>query len=530
MNNSGLAIWRMRLEDASSTSYRSLLLLTVIAGLVLRLSAVYFAQGYHHFMVNDEVSALQYILAFLSGDARTYYLAQPAFNHGQLPGPLWTLFGVALFKLGGNSAEGALYWMATVNSVTVYLVYLLAKRFFQPGLALLTTAFYALAPWTVYYSYGLYNPVPLDLIGVLLFLTLWNTISRADSKQVFWVPLLCAMIPQFHMIGVFVIPAVLLLLYLSPVKLNRGWLVAGVVAGMLLYVPYLIGDMQHHWQNLKALAEGDKDSSYSVSALKVITAPVTILSSIPAGWTGDALDTIKQFGNQWFGHYLVLTVIAVWTAIHGFIYLFSFLGRVVRFTVKQWRTPTQVLTHDPKLAFTGILIVVPLLLFMLTGHNFSTRYAIILFPLLFLLPGMFLQNLRNSAVIKYWVISLALTALFNLYLLGSYYAHQEQRLAGSDHFMPSFRKLEHIRAALLKNAGPDHSLQITLSAELAKQLSPFDHKLVATIKQYVEMWQAYEQHPDADTTPVNYFVSLGGMAVEKRGRLVYRIDNIAISR
>jgi len=530
MNSSGLAIWRTRLEDASSTSYRSLLLLIVVAGLVLRLSAIYFAQGYHHFMVNDEVSALEYILAFLNGDARTYYLAQPAFNHGQLPGPLWTLFGVALFKLGGDSAEGALYGMAVVNSVTIYFVYLLAKRFFQPGLALLTTAFYALAPWTVYYSYGLYNPVPLDLVGVLLFLALWNTISRADSKQVFWVPLLCAMIPQFHMIGVFVIPAVLLVLYLSPVKLNRGWLVAGIVAGTLLYVPYLIGDMQHHWQNLKALADSDKDSSYSASALKVITAPVTILSSVPAGWTGDALESIKQFGNQWFGHYLVLTVIAVWTAIHGFIYLFSFLGRVVRFGIGQWRTPTQVLIRDSRLAFTGILIVVPLLLFVVTGHNFSTRYAIILFPLLFLLPGMFLQNLQKSAAKRYWVISLALIALFNLYLLGSYYAHQDQRLAGSDHFMPSFRKLEQIRMALDKNAGPDHSLRVSLSAHLAKQLSPFDHKLVATIKQYVEMWQRYRQDPNVNQIPVNYIVDLPGMAAGRRDRLVYRIDNIAIYR
>jgi hypothetical protein len=530
MNKNSLAVWQTSLADATTAPYRTLLLLTVIAGLALRLGAIYFAQGYHHFMVNDEVSALEYILAFLNGDGRTYYLAQPAFNHGQLPGPLWTLFGVALFKLGGNSAEGALYWMAIVNSVTVYFVYLLAKRFFQPGLALLTTAFYALAPWTVYYSYGLYNPVPLDLIGVLLFLSLWNTISRADSRQVFWVPLLCAMVPQFHMIGVFVIPAVLLVLYLSPVRLNRGWLVAGIVAGTLLYVPYLIGDMQHHWHNLKALAEGGEDSGYSASALKVITAPVTVLSSIPAGWTGDALDTIKQFGNQWFGHYLILTVIAVWTAIHGFIYLFSFLGRFGRYSMRHWRKPIHFQVHDPKLAFTGILIVVPLLLFLLTGHNFSTRYAIILFPLLFLLPGMFLQTLRKPAVTRYWVISLALIALFNLYLLGSYYAHQDQRLAGSDHFMPSFRKLEQIRTALQKNAGPDRTLQIVLSARLAKQLSPFDHKLVATIKQYVEMWQTYRRHPDVDNTPADYFVSLAGMNEESRARIVYRQDNIVIYR
>lgn len=113
--------------------YSNALLLVLLTGLGLRLAAIYFAQGYHHFMVNDEVSALGQVLALLGGDKQAFYLAQPSLNEGKLPGPLWTLFGVLLFMLDGEAAQGTLYAMAIINSMTVFFIYLLARRFFYLG-------------------------------------------------------------------------------------------------------------------------------------------------------------------------------------------------------------------------------------------------------------------------------------------------------------------------------------------------------------------------------------------------------------
>lgn len=519
--------WQTSLTDPVSVPYQTVLIITLVTGLLLRLAAVYFVQGYHHFMANDEVSALEFVLAFLGGEERAYYLAQPAFNSGNLPGPLWTLLGVTLFKLGGNSAEGALYWMAAVNSITVYFVYLLAMRFMQSGLALVTTVFYALAPWTVYYSYGLYNPVPLDLIGVLLCLALWSTISHAESKHVFWVPLLCAVIPQFHMIGVFVIPAVLLVLFLSPVQLNRRWFIAGIMAGILLYLPYLIGDMLNDWQNLKAMTSGGQERKYSASVLKVITAPATVLSSIPAGWTGDEIEPIKQFGNRWFGHYVVLLAVCGWTVIHSFIFLFSFIHRFTGSARRHWCTPAGLLITDNKTIFIGILVIVPLLLFLLTGHNFSTRYAIILFPLLFMLPGLFLQERVRTGTTKYWIYSLIFTGVFNIYLLGSYYAYQNQRLAGQQQFMPSFRKLETIYQAVKNDAGATHQIEIVLS-DTVRELPHFEQKLIYTIKHYITSFERYYYGANDPQTTNRYQVILLGEQVG--GVPVFADKSIVIMR
>lgn len=473
--------------------YRSLLALIVLVGLALRLAAVCYAQGYHHFMINDEVNALRYVLAWLAGDEQARYLAQPAFNNGNLPGPLWTLFGVALFKLGGGTAEGTLYAMAVVNSLIVLPVYLLARQLLEPSMALLTAAIYALAPWTIYYSYSLYNPVPLDLIGVLLFLALWQSLSQPRTRHVFWVPFWCAVIPQFHMIGLFVFPAVLLVLLSTWRTLNWRWLGLGIVAGILLYVPYLAGDMQNNWSNLQAMASGGEAREYSASVLKIITAPATVLSSVPAGWTGDGIEPIRSFAGQWFGHLAVLVILAGWTLGHSFIFLFYLLRRTGKELWRQRFNPAGLLQADRPGGFIGLLVVVPLLLFLLTGHNFSTRYAIVLFPLLFLLPGLFLQQRSRPGVKNYWAIALVLTGVFNFYLLGSYYAHQQQRFAGGETFMPSFRVLENIRQTLQADAGKQTPFEVVVSPHLQQTLSSFEYKLVYTIHQYTDNWQTYRQ-------------------------------------
>lgn len=507
--------------------YRCLLVFVILIGLGVRLAAIYYTQGYHHFMVNDEVNALHYVLAWLAGDEQARYLAQPRFNEGQLPGPLWTVFGVALFKLGGSNAEGMLYWMAAANSLTVIAVYLLARYILGPSLALLGAALYAIAPWTVYYSYGLYNPVPLDLIGALLFLALWQTINRPQSRQIFWVPLLCAVIPQFHMFGIFLIPAVLIVLLLSARTLNWRWLAPGIIAGLLLYLPYLIGDMQNGWQNLQAMTRGGEERAYSASVLKIITAPATVLSSVPAGWSGDGTAPIRAFGEHWFGHFAVLGILAGWTLLHSFVFLFHLLKQFA----SSWRhagfRPGVALRADTPVVFIGLMLLVPLLLFLPTGHNFSTRYATVLFPLLFMLPGLFLQNLQRFAVIKYWFIALILTGLFNLYLLGSYYAHQQQRFAGGEEFMPSFRTLETIRQQLQADAGSGTAFEVILSPDLRQKLSHFDHKLVYTVSQYTRYWQ--QDFQDRDGPPaVTYVIEYAEQPMTTSA--LYRRGRIAIFR
>ena len=208
-----VAYW-LSLDDSTSCKSRLTLVGIVLAGVLLRFYSLYVGQAYTYFAINDEVTALQYALGLLAGDPHMLYLGSPALNQGHVPGPLWTLLVAILYIIGGSSAEGAVFGMIVLNSVAIYLVYRLGRAMLPNRYALLSGLLFSLSPWAIYYAGGLYNPIPLALLGALLFLSLWHSTQQDHSRMIFWLCVIAAAIPQFHMIGIFYVPVILLLLYL----------------------------------------------------------------------------------------------------------------------------------------------------------------------------------------------------------------------------------------------------------------------------------------------------------------------------
>jgi hypothetical protein len=125
------------------------------------------------------------------------------------------------------------------------------------------------------------------------------------------------------------------------------------------------------------------------------------------------------------------------------------------------------------------------------------------------------------------MVSLALTGVLNLYLLGSYYAYQQQQLVDGSEFMPSFRTLESIRQILQTDAGKEVAFQVNTSPALKENLSHFEYKLVATISQYARIWQTYHQGRH-DTPGTSYIIELAGTGSEQPA--LYERGNIVIHR
>ncbi len=503
--------------------------LVMLAGFALRLDAVWAAHGFHYFAINDELSAYEYALAWLAGEDRAQYLAQPTFAGGQVPGPLWTLFCVLLLKLGGNSPDGALWWMAVLNTGTIYLVYRLARQILALPQAQLTVLLFALSPWPVYYSYGLWNPVPLAFLGALLFMALWTTLHRERSRAVFWVAVLAAAVPQFHMVGIFYVPAVLLLLFWSPVRLNWRWLAFGVVAGALLYLPYVIGEIRHDWQNLHGILQGEAGRGFSASVLKIITAPATVLSMVPGRWAGELIEETRHFGDAVFGSWWLLLVLSLASLLMAFVYLGSFVRQaVVTWRGSGWRWSLD----DPagfRIRFLAVLIVIPLLLFMLTGHNYATRYTILILPLLYMLPALFLQRLQTPRSRCVWPLAIGLILVAGIYLSLAFFIYQGRMIATGDKFLPSFRKLETVYQQLRRAAGPGRRIVLQHGPAI-DQLEPLDKKLILALPHYVRIVQTYREALPADAPRRIYRLRLAGSGPDEAARVIYRAHNLVIVR
>ena len=483
---------------SNSLQHRVALLLIIALGIALRIYAWHAGEGYLYYAINDEMVAYRYALGFLAGEEHTYYLAQPAFASGQAPGPVWTLFWVALLKLGNGSVHYALLWMTLFNSLAIYLFYRFARHFLPANLTLFATLFFAVAPWTVYYSIGMWNPLPLVVIGCLLFLTLWNVLNQDQSRQIFWVCVFSAIFPQFHMIGVFYLPVILFLLYITPKTLNRTWFVLGICAALLIYLPYFIGEWQHGFANTKAMLSGTDKPSFGV--FKVITAPLTILTSIPAGWAGREFSATVEYATGWFGSIYILLVFCVLSLVYVATAYFSFVKKFFILIKNSWKTPRTAFTSQPQLYFLGTMIFFPLLLFILTRHDYATRYTLLIFPLLFVIPALFYNSIQSVKFRRIFGMTTLVILTLNIYLLLSFYSHQADKIADDTYFAPSFKSLETLAQELYTKTDDNQRIRIALSDKIQK-LPQGERKIAVAVTEYFELINEYKI---GDSRPPNY--------------------------
>ena len=485
-------------NNSTSLEYRVALLCILALGIALRVYAWYAGEGYLYYAINDEMLAYRYALGFLAGEQHTFYLGQPAFAAGQAPGPMWTLFWVALLKLGNDSVHYALLWMALFNSTAIYIFYRLARHFVPANLTLFATLFFAVAPWPIYYSVGMWNPLPLVVIGSLLFLALWNVLNQENSRQIFWICVLAAVIPQFHMIGIFYLPAILFLLFISKNSLSKKWFVLGICAGLAVYLPYLIGEFNHGFTNTRSmLAGGDKPS---LGVLKVLSAPLTMITSIPAGWAGRDFAATTTYASNWFGSFYVLLVFCLLSlAYAGSAYL-HFFKRTFVLIKQSGSRPRAALARDPQLIFLASLIIIPLAFFVLTRHDYATRYTLLIFPLLFLMPVLFYQVINKIATRRIFIACTVVIFCFNVYLTLTYFHYQGEIIHQNSKFSPSFRSLEKLAEDLYNKIEKNKRIRIVLADDI-QTLPEGERKIAVALTQYFEIIDHYKLERE---TPTEY--------------------------
>jgi len=495
-------------------------------GLLLRLYVAIIGEGYHYFSIKDEVNAFRVALSFLAGEGSAFYIGQPNFANGYAPGPVWTLYWVALFELAGQSVHRAIILTAIINTAAVYIGYRIALNFLQPIYALFATFLLASAPWAVYYSVGLWNPFPIVLLGAFLILTLWNTTTRENSASIVWVGLITAVIPQFHMIGMFYIPTIILILVLSPVRIHRGWLLAAIAAGIAVYIPYIIGEINNNWENTRQIFGAGKRFTFSV--LKILTAPITVLSNHPGRWVSDDFKHFIEYANTWFGTYILLIFINLVSLIMGLVVIVKYLIPFFSAIKQNWRTPRKLFAEHQKLIFIGTLLVLPLLTFIITGHNYSTRYTIIIFPLLFMLPAFYLQNGKPTRFKRIFVYAIPFMIAVNFYLVFSFYAYQAKQIRSDDYFVASFKKMESVRRTIKEHAGPD--VYIKIDSVMFSESAPDKlSKSAIAMTNYMDVYETYITHTEKPIVTKTYLLQSTEKNKKTEKAIAYQDNAVTIS-
>ena len=475
-------------ERANEPRRRWVLLCVIVAlGLGLRMLGLAWGQGYFYFGQGDAIAAYSVAVDFGAGEERAQYIGQPNYNkHSKLPGPLWTVFCWAGLKLGG-SIQGTIALIVLLNTATIVLVYVLAEMSLGRGAALWAALFAATLPSAVFYSVGVYNPDVMPFLGCLLFLALRQAISRDSARSIFWVPVLLCAMPQFHMSGLMLVPAAALVLVLSPKRLNLNWLGAGIFAGVLLYLPYFIGEARHGWQNTRGMFSPGGER-FSWDGLKAITAPLNLLLNWVPQWFR-TMGEYKEFGRASFGSFGALLAVNILSVAVTALLVIGIFLKVKGASSGILRAPRDAFQRSPGILLLAIVLVVPLALALVSGKPFHTRYCLVLLgPLLCLAAAAAERWMRFPRFGRWFGIGTIALCVANVWLMLGFYSYEKARIDRAAAFVPAFRKLESVYQALKARAGANGGVQID-DQDYLVALTPKDevHRDAALIRRYVEV-------------------------------------------
>jgi hypothetical protein len=445
-------------ETRAATPNSWAIILILVLGFCIRLAGLGWGQGYSYFSAVDSLEAYRFGVDYAVGEPRAQYIDQPNYNeHAKLPGPLWSLFCFSTAQFWG-SAEGIIVATILLNVAAIYLSYLLAERTIGSPGSLCAALLMATLPFPVYYSAFAYNPNVMPFLAALLFLMLWDVVRTDGSRRIFWVAFLPLMMLQFHLSGLSLLPAVVLLLILAPARLNVPWLLTGVVSGSLLYFRYVEGEMAHGWQNTHGMLTGRNGHWWG--GLKALIAPWSMLTNYTPQWTDD-FKGYQGFGRASFGSFGLLLALNIFSSVIAALLLVGALGAIIKASRGLLRSPRETFKNSPGILFLGILLLVPLFCSLVSRQSFHVRYAIVLFSPLMCLAGYVV--VKWSAHPKFGRAFLAAVGILtcaNIWFMPAMYRYHGKDIQQGEKFHASFRALESIYQRLKAHAGTGNSVTV----------------------------------------------------------------------
>lgn len=282
---------------------------------------------------------------------------------------------------------GPAIMVALLGVVTVWLTYLVGKRFFNEPAGLFAAALYAVSPVVITYSRSSWNPNVLPFFALLLMFIVFKAIATARPWKYFLLAgFIMGIALQLHYLALFLIAAVSIYVFFAEWMLNeRIQFFQTLKHYLLMFVGFLIGfspflafEVRHGFPNLKTIFGfifGDTlQGAYETQA----------------GFFGIIADVFfRTFGRLVFyfpspDRYELFSqsVLVIWGAvivlvsIGALVWLYFIKNKFVVLLVYLW-------------LFLGIV------LFGLYKKPIYDYYLTFLFPLPFLIIGNFLSQIYN---------------------------------------------------------------------------------------------------------------------------------------
>jgi 4-amino-4-deoxy-L-arabinose transferase-like glycosyltransferase len=227
----------------------------------------------------DEAIALRIGHDILHGDIRTVGLTS---SSGAANPPLYVYLVAAMLGISNNPLFATAV-VAVLAVIAVGLTYVVLRGRFGAGVALLSVAFFATAPWAVLYGRHLWQQDLLPTVTVALLWSLFVMLERGASRVVLLVPILLSIAIQLNLSAVALALPVLAVLAYRARTIRWALLAAGVVIGLVLLGPWLAHDAKHGFHDVVVIAENGRGHGASARGTGTIEAIRQTVHLVGAG-------------------------------------------------------------------------------------------------------------------------------------------------------------------------------------------------------------------------------------------------------
>jgi 4-amino-4-deoxy-L-arabinose transferase-like glycosyltransferase len=196
----------------------------------------------------DEASAPQFALSITQGQ----WLSFAPFSGSVANHPPVYLYVLALPYLFTRDLLAVAAYRALLDVAAVALLWWLCVRFFNRRVALLSSLFFAVAPWAIQYARKLWL-APLALFSVVLLFGLLEVLKRRNAwgwAIVGWGIALCV---GCHLSAIYLVPVTLVVLLLGWRTLRPLPVLVGLAPIVILCAVYLTADAAQGFSNVNAL-------------------------------------------------------------------------------------------------------------------------------------------------------------------------------------------------------------------------------------------------------------------------------------
>lgn len=351
--------------------------------LVILLLAITIRSSYPDLIVwdHDQDSLIDEVSQLI--DSREVLFLGPAAGFSEIClGPLqYYLFAIPYLIF--RSTISFLYFTVFLNIFLIIMIYIFCKQFFNERVALISSALFAVCPYTaIIVSRTVRNEALLPFFIVLFFYSVYQIIFK--NKQIYlalsFLFLGCAL--QLHLTTIsFILLGPILLILFRP-KIDFKYLILGGVLFLFIFSPYIYFEFTNNFKNIRAASSlylQNKDQKL------IINQEVFKTALTPTDYFDAFLDDNGERLHK-TNYFLKINDLEKWLFWISLSYLF---GYCVFFLIFK--------CQSAKIKFKKYFIIllwffIPLLLLMNFSFDTPLRYYLLLFPAHFLMIGIFIDS------------------------------------------------------------------------------------------------------------------------------------------